>query len=128
MNSVLKGLEALQDPRPIVDPSAEEQLTSRVIPVVNKLLPLMYEVARRDCMPVTKLELTGYVDPEDGTRELFVTQWIHTGPDVALDYWDRLGDAVTDLGHTLSKTQANILADRIAVVVRWERDDAAAGV
>ncbi len=114
---------------PVIDASARPLLTARVLTALKRLLPVMNQVAGRDGVQILRTDITGYVDPEDGSRELVITQLVGLEADAALRYWDRLGSAVQQWSSSLSATQAEILAARIAIAVRWEQDDTiAAGI
>lgn len=72
-------------------------LTDRVREVLRDLLQLLSREARRYYIPVSKIEISGFVDPEENRREVVVTQWVKVSARMAMDYWDMLGFRVEDL-------------------------------
>ena len=92
-------------------------LTDRMQETLNRLLALLTQEARRNFIPVSKIEIRGFVDPEEDTKEVVVTQWVKVPPSTALDYWDRLGAAVELWIDYLPETLASIVLERIAIKV-----------
>ncbi len=105
-----------------IAPSARSMLTDRMQETLNRLLALLTQEARRNFIPVSKIEIRGFVDPEEDTKEVVVTQWVKVPPSTALDYWDRLGAAVELWIDYLPETLASIVVERIAIEVRWDAD------
>lgn len=71
-----------------------------------------------------RVEISGYVDPEEGAGdEVVVTQWVDLPPDEALEYWDKLEASVEALIDQLPSELASIAVDRVAIEVRWTAKD-----
>ncbi|MDO8673785.1 MAG: hypothetical protein Q7O66_20435 [Dehalococcoidia bacterium] len=73
-------------------------------------------------MPVSKIEVSGFVDPEEGTEEVVVTQWVRVSRQTALEYWDRLGPSVEVWVDFLPERLARVVTERIAIEVRCDID------
>lgn len=110
----------------VIDPSASPMLTDRMREILSSLLGLLGREARKRFLPVRKIEVRGFVDPEEDEGEIVVTQWVKVPQDTALAYWDRLGAPVEAWISSLPKRVAGIAADRLAIEVRWDTNDAAA--
>jgi hypothetical protein len=114
---------------PVIDASARPFMTRRIMSVLKRLLPVMNQAAADAAVQVLETEIHGYVDPEDGSRELVITQRVRLGADAAMQYWDRLGAAVQHWASSLTDSRAATLVDQIAIEVRWEQNDTtAAGI
>ena len=119
------SIRSVHSLKPIIHESARSQLTEQVSAVVKRLLSLMERVAQGYKIHTTRVEFTGAVDPDENTQELVITQWVEASAGKALRFWDQLGAEIATWTRTLPRQQAGIVDDRIAVEVRWERDDAA---
>jgi len=113
-------------PEVIIDPSASPILTDRVRATIDHLLVLLEREARRSFVPVSKIEVSGFVDPEEDTEEVVVTQWVNVSPQFALDYWDRLGATIEVWIDFLPEELTRVAAERLAIEVRWNVDDTTA--
>ena len=78
----------------IINKSARSMLTDRMQSTINRLLPALGRVAEKNYISVSKVEISGFVEPEEGDQEVVVTQWVKVSPQVALEYWDKMGAAV----------------------------------
>lgn len=107
-------------PEVIIKPSARPMLTDRVRATLNRLVVLLERQARQNFIPIDKIEVDGFVDPEEDTEEVVVTQWVRISAEAALDYWDRLGATLEAWIDLLPEELARIAAERIAVEVRWD--------
>ncbi len=85
-----------------------------------RLIPLLESEARRSFVPVTKIEVTGFVDPEEDTDEVVVTVWVKLSPPEALNYWDKLGGSVELWTDYLPADLAEVAEERLAIEVRPE--------
>lgn len=108
------------EPETIIDPCARPMLTDRMLQILDRLLVLLKREARRSFIPVSKIEINGFVDPEEDTEEVVVTQWVKVRAEVALDYWDRLGATFEVWIDFLPDILTGIAAERLAIEVRWE--------
>lgn len=107
-------------------PSVRTMLTDRVQHTLNFLLPALKKEARRSFIPLTRIEVRGFVDPEEDTQEVVIVQWVNVSPEMALDYWDKLSFTVDAWAKSLPQDLASIIEERIALEVRWDKYDAAA--
>lgn len=108
----------------IIEESAIPQLTDRVRAVLDGLLPLLSGLARANDVRVTRLAVSGFVDPDEEFRQVVATQWLNADAESALCYWDRISDAVASWGERLPRWMAEILTECLSVEVRWKQDDA----
>ena len=111
------------EPELIINDSARPMLTDRVEKTLNHLYPVLERAARRNYTHVSKVEVSGFTDPEEGDQEVVVTQWVQLSPGAALDYWDKLGAAVQVWMEYLPDELKNVATDRVAVEVRWNIDE-----
>ena len=95
-------------------------LTDRLQEVVDQLLPVLRAEAASEFVPVTRVEVEGFVDPEEDFEELTITQWVELGPQQAMDYWDRVGTAIQERVDLLPEPLDQIACGRIAIRVAWE--------
>ena len=113
------------EPETIINPSARPMLTDRVRMTLDRMLPLLRGEARRSFIPVSKVEVRGFVDPEEDTEEVVVTQWVKVSSQTALAYWDRLGSMIEFWIDFLPDELARIATERLSIEVRWDINDAA---
>jgi hypothetical protein len=109
-----------REPQVIELPSLGGVLTDRRRSVLDGLLHLFKREAFRHCIPLTKIEISGYSDPEADFEEVVITHWVRMSAALALDYWDKLGNAIVSWKCQLPDELAIVLADHFAVEVRWE--------
>lgn len=103
----------------VVDLPGGSTPEDKVRAILSQLFPFLSLQARRQSVPVKAVEVTEFVAPDDSTVETVVTQQVDMPPDAALDYWDRLGRAIEDWARSLPNDLKSILAERIAIEVRW---------
>lgn len=89
---------------------------------LSQLIAFLQHEAKRSHLSAEKIEVRRFLDPEDGSEEIVVTQWLAAPAGVALDYWERLGSAVESWSHSLPKSVARVMSDQVAIEVRWLRD------
>jgi len=92
---------------------------------LDRMLPLLKGEARRSFIPVSKVEVRGFVDPEEDTEEVVVIQWVEVSPQAALAYWDKLGSMIEFWIGFLPDELARIAIERLSFEVRWDINDAA---
>jgi hypothetical protein len=92
---------------------------------LDRIIPLLKGEARRSFIPVSKVEVRGFVDPEEDTEEVVVVQWVKVSPQAALAYWDKLGSMIEFWIGFLPDELARIAIERLSFEVRWDIDDAA---
>jgi hypothetical protein len=102
-------------------PSADLRLTDRTNDVLDDLLPFLKRQALWRFVPVSKVEIHGFVNPEDRSEELVVTQWVALSPQEALVYWDRLAHALRAWSNRLPRHPARVALDQIGIEIRWEK-------
>jgi hypothetical protein len=71
-----------------------------------------------------RVEVSGFIDPEEDIEEVVVTQYVNASPQMALNYWDKLGTAIEIWTAFLPESLRNIVVERLAVEVRWATSDA----
>lgn len=106
----------------VIDPSARPFLTSRIEPVVDWLLNRLEYAALRYNIQVSKVEVSGSTDRDEGTQQIVITQWVSVPPRIALSYWDKLGALMQAWTSKQSADVVSLLLERIAVEVSWEHD------
>lgn len=106
----------------LVHASAHSLLKGKVQATLERLLDFLTSEAHRQGLLVSKTEVHGFVDPEEDTNSVIVMQWVEAPPQRALSYWDHLGEAIETWTEQLSRKDAAIMAERIAIEVRWEAD------
>jgi hypothetical protein len=111
------------EPETIIDPSARPMLTDRVCMTLDRIIPLLKGEARRSFIPVSKVEVRGFVDPEEDTEEVVVVQWVKVSPQAALAYWDKLGSMIEFWIGFLPDELARIATERLSIEVRWDIND-----
>lgn len=114
----------VRPPRPYPEatylPSADLLLTDRANEILAEMLPFLKRQALWRFVPVSSVVIHGFVNPEDRTEELIVTQWVALSPREALDYWDRLAFALRAWGNRFPEHPTNVALDQISVEVRWQ--------
>ncbi|MBI3248857.1 MAG: hypothetical protein HYZ50_20335 [Deltaproteobacteria bacterium] len=112
---------SFEAPPIVTDPSARPLLTDRVQRALQSFfLPFLDHEARRNGIPVSKIEIRGFSDPEEDTQEIVVSQWVKVPADMALDYWDQVGAAFECWLTTQPVAIAQLLQERMALEIRWE--------
>jgi hypothetical protein len=94
--------------------------TDRVQQALDWLLSTLRVEAASSFVYVTRVDVEGFVDPEQDFEELIITQWVELTPHQAMDYWDRLGTAIQERASLLPEYLERIASDRVAVRVAWE--------
>lgn len=122
----METLATRTHPKITIAPSARPVLTDGVRAAVDGLLKVLESEAARHLIPVTKIEVARFVDPEEDIDEIVVTQWVDAAPQTALDYWDELGTALEAWIDLLPKELTTIAAERLAIDVLWNNDDTTA--
>ena len=97
--------------------------TDRVEEVVDWLLPVLRAQAGTSFVYVTRLEVEGFVDPEEDFEEVSITQWVQLSPEQAMDYWDRLGLAIQERTDLLPEYLQELASERVGVRVAWQESD-----
>lgn len=111
---------SFEAPPIVTDPSALPLLTDRVQNALQSFRSFLAHEARRNGIPVSKIEVRGFSDPEEDTQEIVVSQWVKVPADMALDYWDQVGAAFECWLTTQPVAIAQLLQERMALEIRWE--------
>ncbi|MCD6283392.1 hypothetical protein J7J84_07340 [bacterium] len=107
---------------PVIDSTAMPMLSDRVKRALNGLFRLLQHEARRCFVRVVKVEVRGFSDPEEGTQEVVVSQYVMLPPRGALDYWDKLGVLVEVWAKNLPEELVRTVTEGISIEVRWDND------
>ncbi len=113
-------------PEVVIAPSARPSLAGDVRIVLDSLLALLKREAGKRLIPVTKVEVVRFADPEEDVDELVIIQHVNIPPKEALDYWDELGTAVETWIDTLPEALKTIATERFSVEIFWNSDDSTA--
>ena len=82
---------ALRHPTPILyDLSCRPLLTDDLRAALESLISLLTRAAARQRVPVLRLDVCGFSDPEEDNAQVVVRQWVRLPPREALSYWDSL--------------------------------------
>lgn len=108
--------------REAVDRSTLPELPKKELAILKRLLALLKDEAGRSSVPTDGVEVGYFVDPDDQSEEVVVTQWVNASPETALDYWDQLAAAIERWTNSLPNEAAKNIMARLAVEVRWRED------
>ncbi len=106
-----------------VDPDAENSVKQHES-LVREILALLRSETRRHEIRSIGVRISHFDDPEEGDSQLVITQAVDAGPDIALAYWDDLGQSIQRLATTLGPQDMRILSEHIAVNIEWNDGDA----
>lgn len=121
-SSLKKNFDKKVESKIIVHPSANYILQDKTLGgALEHILNLLESTAHRNSMEVSKVEISGFIDPEENSEELVVTQWVVVAADVALDYWGKLGATFESWIASLDEGLAKTITEKVAVEVRWEK-------
>jgi len=118
------NLPELPEPEIIKDPSSVPLITEEIESVLGRLLVLLKNTATNYSMPSKRIEISGFSDREENTREVVVTQWVNAPAQTAMEYWDQLGIAIENWIRFLPKKLKKVVTENISVDVQWENDHA----
>lgn len=110
-----------QSLQPVEHESVENMLTDRVRETLERLYPELELAARRSFIQVSKLEVSGFIDQDDDSEEVVVTQLVNAPAYAALSYWDKLGLILETWIKSLPDELKYIANRRIAIEVQWQR-------
>jgi hypothetical protein len=111
---------------PEVHPSAYPLLTKTAYSALRGYLEVLERYAREHGVPVSRVEIGSFADPEEGTQQLVVAQWVGLPSQNAMEYWQRVGEAIESWVDGLPEAEADKVAEGIALEVYSDVDDAAA--
>ena len=102
---------------------AKAIITDRVKIVLDKLLYFLERESRRNYIPVNKMEVSCFSDPEDGKKTVIVAQFVRVSPEISMNYWDILCARLDVWANSLPEEYKEIFMDRISTEVRPEIND-----
>lgn len=100
-----------------VDCSARPLLTPELSGALLYLLPWLRAHARNSAVEMVSLEISGYVDPEEGWSKIVVTQEVELPLEQAMDYWAELRRSMRSWLNGILPEIASAIRARIAVEV-----------
>lgn len=111
---------------PSIHSSAYPLLTARMEPLLRGYLGVIERYMRQHSIPMSKIEISGFEDPEEEDHQIVVALWIALPANEAMEQWHRAGRAIEDWVNELTDLEADAIAERIAMEVYSAVDDAAA--
>jgi hypothetical protein len=115
------SLQATAFPMPNFLRSADLRLSNREKEALQRLLRFLARQARLYSVPVTKVDVYIFGDPEERSQRVVVTQWVDLTSDQALTYWNALAYLVYEWASLLPPPLMLIARERIDLEVRWKR-------
>ena len=112
-------------PEILVHESANSYLTSEINDALDQFLLALQRDAHSQHVPLARIELAGYVDPEEDFEEVVVQVFTNLTCEEALTYWDRLGTLVESWTATLPPPLQNLMREKVAFDVQWDASDPA---
>lgn len=106
-------------------PSCQSLLTADVRAALDALILLLIRGAEQQKVPILKIDVRGFSDPEEDNPQVVVRQWVNLPPGEALDYWESLGQEYKSWLHSFPEDLKQIAAEKIAFEIRWVDDNAA---
>lgn len=76
--------------------SGSLELTPRAKAALTALGPVLAQAALAHSAPVQSVEVSRFIDPDDDSQEIVVTQWVELPLEAALDYWEKLASAIEE--------------------------------
>lgn len=98
--------------------SANAMISDRMLIVLDGLFPQLDRAAHLYGIPVRKVVVSGYIDPEEDRDELVVTQIVNLPTQSALEYWDKMALLVSDWEDRLPDG-LKVVATKVAVNLEW---------
>ncbi len=100
----------------------EALMTEQTKNALTFLLPHLHREARRRGVPLVKVEISSFSDPEDDSHEFVVRQTLRLPAKEALDYWDELAQSMESWLASLPPAIADVIDSQFAVEVAWDSD------
>lgn len=119
IESPIHLIPARSMPEIIVDPSSHSFFRGRLKDLANKTIGHLHKAALNNYLMSPKIELLGYSDPEYLSSELVIIQFVVSSAEVALNYWDRLGEYIYSWVSTLEPRDKQLFEDTVSIEVRW---------
>lgn len=105
------------------DPSCRPLLTGDVRAALDGLISLLGREAEQKIVPVIKMDVRGFSDPEEGGHQVVVRQWVKLSAREAFLYWDSLGPAYEAWMHSAPEELRPVYTEQIAFEIRWSEDE-----
>ena len=102
-----------------IDDSAKVLLGSEDEVLLDRLIAELDSEARRVKLPVVRIEVSGFRDPEEGVEQVVVAQWVKSDAERALDFWDCVGDRIQRWEDEVTDSGEKAAAGRFAVEMHW---------
>jgi len=108
----------------VYDLSCRPLLTGPVRAALDGLVSLLTRGAEQSSVPVIRIDVRGFSDPEEGAQQVVVRQWVDLPAREAFPYWDSLGPAYEAWLHSAPEGLAAVYTEQIAFEIRWSEDAA----
>lgn len=95
-------------------------MSDREFNVLEQLLAHIADVSARQFVRVTETAVDVFHDPEDESKEYYLTLKVPLGTHEALKYWDEVGQSIEQLADRLTEYDREILTARVGVGVEWD--------
>jgi hypothetical protein len=118
-------IEIAEPAEVIIHLSAKPLLNSDTEAVLLSLLEILEREARRGHIPVRRVDVTGFIDPEEDEKQVVVTQRVIAPAQLALDYWDTLDLPLEEWTASLPENLQSVATEQFAIVVEWDDNDQA---
>jgi len=121
--TAVKPTSMAQHRTPVLyDPSSRPLLTGPVRTALDGLISLLTQEAERKIVPVLKLDVRGFSDPEEDNHQIVVRQWVSLPAREAFLYWDSLGTAYEAWMRSAPEELMPVYTEQIAFEIRWSDD------
>lgn len=106
------------------DPTFESNLQVRMSDrerwIFDHLVQHLAEVSRREYVRVDRFTVELFDDPEDGSREYFLTLHVPLTAHEAMKFWNRVGRFVMLWANELGSIERSILSERVGIGISWD--------
>lgn len=109
-------------PQVETDRSAAPLLSDREREALSLLVPFLEREARKSFVPIERIEVRQWVDPEEAGSSVVVREWVDLPADEALEYWDRVGASFDDWVDRQPPRMREIIRKRIDLEIFWRVD------
>lgn len=104
-------------------PSCQSLLTGDIRAALDELTSLLIRSAAQQNVPVLKIDVRGFSDPDEDNAQVVVRQWVKLPPREALHYWDSLGPDYETWLRSYPEARQSTVTDQIAFEIRWTEDE-----
>ena len=117
----------LPAPPPLVyDPNVKGKMTEDLRTALACYVGLVQSFSLQGQPPVARLEVSFFVDPNEGFNQLIVTHWLDASADAAMQYWADVDAAIESGLASVSPETAEVITDFVVTSVRWNTEGHAA--